>query len=115
MPKSSPKPTRIRFVKAYWVTGQILLRYFNLVWMTKILGKSRMETSWQKAHLKTAQQIKNNILQLKGLFIKVGQMLSIMTHFLPPAITEELEGLQDAVPPAPFSEIERRFIEEFQG
>ncbi len=107
------KPSKIRFLRAYWVTAAILIRYLNLFIWGKILGRARMEDRLNAAHLKTARQIKRNILQLKGLFIKVGQMISIMTHFLPKPITEELEGLQDAVPPAPYEAIERRFEEEF--
>ncbi len=79
----------------------------------KVLGASRLEKRWEKIHEKTAREIKKNVLLLKGLFIKVGQMMSIMTQFLPEAITRELEGLQDAVPPAPYSAIESRFQEEF--
>ncbi len=114
MPSSPSKASKVRFLKAYWVTAAVLWRYFNLFWLTKLLGAPRMEDRRAKLHQKTARQIKSNILKLKGLFIKVGQMISIMTHFLPKAITEELEGLQDAVPPAPYEEIEERFIEEFE-
>ncbi len=110
-PSSSGK---IRFLKVYWLTFVILFRYGRLWLFTKFLGEARMEGRWEATHLKTARQLKKNILELKGLFIKVGQMISIMTHFLPKAYTEELEGLQDSVPPAPYEEIERRFLEEFE-
>jgi predicted unusual protein kinase regulating ubiquinone biosynthesis (AarF/ABC1/UbiB family) len=73
-----------------------------------------MEGKRERVHRATAREIQESILQLKGLFIKVGQMISIMTHFLPKPITEELEGLQDSVPPAPYEAIELRFLEEFQ-
>ena len=39
------------------------------------------------------------ILELQGLYIKVGQLFSIMTNFLPAEFLRELEGLQDNVPP----------------
>ncbi|WP_413320275.1 AarF/UbiB family protein [Agrococcus sp. 1P02AA] len=42
---------------------------------------------------------------LGGLMIKVGQFLSSRLDVLPPEITEELAGLQDEVPPVPFSEV----------
>ncbi|MCE9624761.1 MAG: hypothetical protein K8R69_04795, partial [Deltaproteobacteria bacterium] len=113
MARPSSKISRMRFIKVYWVTFVILLRYSQLALFSRFLGEARMESRRERTHLKTAQQIKKNILELKGLFIKVGQMISIMTHFLPKAFTEELEGLQDSVPPAPYAEIERRFIEEF--
>ncbi|HKX12438.1 MAG TPA: AarF/UbiB family protein, partial [bacterium] len=113
MASPSAKPSRIRFFKVYWLTLTVLTRYLSLVLLSKVFGETRLESRWQATHLKTARQIKASILEWKGLFIKVGQMISIMTHFLPKAYTEELEGLQDAVPPAPYSEIELRFQEEF--
>ncbi|MGO4121691.1 ABC1 kinase family protein [Arthrobacter sp. YAF16] len=44
-------------------------------------------------------------VELGGLMIKVGQFLSSRLDVLPPEITRELEGLQDEVPPVPFSAI----------
>jgi len=73
-----------------------------------------MQEKTDKIHRLNAKRIEKTILELKGLFIKMGQMLSIMSNFLPEAFTEELEGLQDAVPPHPYEAIERRFLEEFQ-
>ncbi len=105
---------KLRFLRAYTLTGKILFRYSNLFFLRKLLGEARIEAKISQAHVRTAREIKANILILKGLFIKVGQMMSIMTQFLPQSITQELEGLQDAVPPAPYSEIERRFREEFK-
>jgi predicted unusual protein kinase regulating ubiquinone biosynthesis (AarF/ABC1/UbiB family) len=45
----------------------------------------------------------------------VGQLISIMTNFLPEAFRAGLEGLQDQVPPRPFADIEARLREEFGG
>ncbi|HTN92494.1 MAG TPA: AarF/ABC1/UbiB kinase family protein, partial [Sorangium sp.] len=52
------------------------------------------------------------IVELQGLFIKVGQMLSIMANFLPATLRAGLEGLQDQVPPRPYEEIEARIADE---
>lgn len=113
MSKPGEKVSRLRFLRAYFVTYRILFRYLFLHIAAKIFGKARLEERWEKAHVRTAREIRVNIIILKGLFIKVGQMMSIMTHFLPEPITKELEGLQDAVPPAPYAAIELRFLEEF--
>jgi len=109
------KPSRIRFLKAYYLTANILTRYFFLYFFTKLFGTKRLLNYRSKVHRKSAQQIKKAILDLKGLFIKVGQMLSIMTNFLPETYTKELEGLQDAVPPTPYEEIEKRILEELKS
>ena len=42
-------------------------------------------------------------VDLGGLMIKVGQFMSSRLDVLPPEITQELEGLQDEVPPVPFA------------
>ena len=51
--------------------------------------------------------------RLRGVFIKMGQVLSVVGTFLPPAFGEALETLQDKVPPRPFAEIEGRLREAF--
>jgi ubiquinone biosynthesis protein len=113
MASSNAKPSLLRFLKAYILTGRILTRYLTLFLLRKIFGKNRFKNLWERTHRISARKIKVTILDLKGLFIKVGQMMSIMTQFLPEPITQELEGLQDAVPPAPYDDIEKRFREEF--
>ncbi len=64
---------------------------------------------------RNARRIERTISTLQGLFIKVGQLISIMTNFLPSEFLRELEGLQDNVPPRCFQEIEERIKEEFGG
>ncbi len=44
-------------------------------------------------------------VELGGLMIKVGQIMSSRLDVLPPEITDELEDLQDEVPAVPFPEI----------
>ena len=102
-----------RFFKAYTTFLSILGSYFFLSLQKKIFGELRLQDKTQKLHRQNARKIEKSILELKGLFIKMGQMLSIMSNFLPPAFTEGLEGLQDAVPPHPYKAIEARFQEEF--
>ena len=105
----SKKISRWRFVRAYVVTFQILSRYLTLFLLRKFFGKGRFEGILFEAHQKTAKKIVANIIQLKGVYIKIGQTLSVMTNFLPPAFTSGLESLQDAVPPHPYDEIVKRF------
>jgi ubiquinone biosynthesis protein len=52
-----------------------------------------------------ARRLLRGMLRLRGVFIKLGQVLSIMGGFLPRAFTKELEQLQDSVPPQPFSNL----------
>jgi len=52
-----------------------------------------------------AQRFHALAVDLGGLMIKVGQFLSSRLDVLPPEITQELEGLQDEVPPVSFAAI----------
>jgi predicted unusual protein kinase regulating ubiquinone biosynthesis (AarF/ABC1/UbiB family) len=53
-------------------------------------------------------------LDLSGLMIKLGQFMSTRLDVLPPAITNELVGLQDEVPAVPFDAI-RTLVEAELG
>ena len=44
-------------------------------------------------------------VEMGGVMIKLGQFLSARVDVLPPEITDELQGLQDEVPPVPSAEI----------
>jgi len=101
-----------RFVRAYTTTFQVIFSYLWLFWKTKLLGRAYRDQNLPKVHRTNAKRVYETILQLQGLFIKVGQALSIMANFLPEAFRAELEGLQDQVPPRPFEEIASRIEEE---
>jgi len=104
---------RSRFLYAYSSAARIFWSYAWLWFLTRLLGSERMAARREKTHARNAQRILRATLKLKGLYIKVGQMISIMTTFLPAPLTQTLEGLQDSVPARPYEDIEKRFIEEF--
>lgn len=103
---------RWRFVRAYTTTFVVIFSYLWLVWKAKFLGAAYRERTIASVHQRNARRVYATILALQGLFIKVGQLLSIMANFLPEAFRAELEGLQDQVPPRPFSEIAPRVERE---
>jgi ubiquinone biosynthesis protein len=106
---------RWRFVRAYTTTFQVIWSYTSLFWMAKLLGRAYRDQNIKTVHKENAKRVYATILELQGLFIKVGQLLSIMANFLPEEFRQELEGLQDQVPPRPFSEIAPRIEEELGG
>ena len=103
---------RWRFVRAYTTTFQVIFSYLSLYWATKLFGRAYRDQNIEAVHKENAKRVYATILELQGLFIKVGQLLSIMANFLPEAFRVELEGLQDQVPPRPYSEIAPRIEEE---
>jgi predicted unusual protein kinase regulating ubiquinone biosynthesis (AarF/ABC1/UbiB family) len=69
-------------------------------------GKFALTRWWSRRsgiarYRKMAHQFRGLAVKLGGVLIKLGQFLSARADVLPAAITSELAGLQDEVPPAP--------------
>jgi predicted unusual protein kinase regulating ubiquinone biosynthesis (AarF/ABC1/UbiB family) len=110
--ESRPAPLRVRSIRAYWTTFRVIWSYLWLKFRSRFHSETWIEHNLQRVHLRNARRIERTICDLQGLFIKVGQLISIMTNFLPEEFRRELEGLQDAVPPRPYKDIEERICEE---
>lgn len=63
---------------------------------------------------RTARRFRTLAVELGGVLIKLGQFLSIRVDILPVAVTRELAGLQDEVPPAPLETVRAQIAEDFQ-
>jgi ubiquinone biosynthesis protein len=107
------RPTGFRAARAYSLTLRILLGYAWLGLLRPVLGQSLYASRLIERHRRTSKRLVRAILDLKGLFIKVGQLISILTNILPPEFRAELEQLQDSVPARPLSEVTARIRKEF--
>jgi ubiquinone biosynthesis protein len=105
---------RFRNTRAYWTTFLVIGSYVWLHFRARFHADDWAEHRLREIHLRNARRIERGICELQGLFIKVGQLISIMTNFLPEEFRRELEGLQDAVPPRDFCDIEQRLLEELK-
>jgi ubiquinone biosynthesis protein len=106
---------RARLFTAYLVTTQVALSYLGLAMSRRFRRPEAYARLTLAKHRLNARRIEAAILRLRGLFIKVGQLISIMANVLPDAFREELQRLQDQVPPRPYADIEARLREEFGG
>src|SRR5689334_14824781 len=100
----------LRLLRASLVFGYIFLSY--MLW----LGVSQLVRTWERdpktnrdvmqlprwmtwwrdwLDRSNARRLLRSILRLRGVYIKLGQVLSIMGGFLPRVYTKELEALQD--------------------
>jgi predicted unusual protein kinase regulating ubiquinone biosynthesis (AarF/ABC1/UbiB family) len=85
-------------------------RYLVQTWWYELvlprIGLGRIAARRRSARLQhVAQRFHVLAVDLGGLMIKVGQFMSSRLDVLPPEITNELEGLQDEVPPVAFPAI----------
>jgi predicted unusual protein kinase regulating ubiquinone biosynthesis (AarF/ABC1/UbiB family) len=107
-----PPRRRFRSMRAYWTTFRVILSYLWLRFRARFNSDEWLHHALRATHLRNARRIERTICSLQGLFIKVGQLISIMTNFLPEEFRSQLEGLQDSVPPRPYPDIEARIVEE---
>ena len=116
----------IRLVRAVLAFGVIFASYMVQLGLLKVFRRWRVnrDTGREDEHVppwlerrqlrvdeRNSRRLLSDILKLRGVYIKLGQVLSIMGGFLPAVYIKKLETLQDAVPPHPFEEIEKAFIE----
>lgn len=103
----------LRLVRALWLFAIIFASYMAHFALVRVFRRRGARTpAWLKARrervdVKNARRLLAGMLRLRGVFIKLGQVLSILGGFLPRAFTRELESLQDHVPPHPFRDVER--------
>src|SRR5260221_8361401 len=104
----------IRLIRATRVFAVIFLSYVWAVAWAK-LWPARCDTSarWKKVHRRNARRMYKGFVRLRGVYIKLGQILSIMGTFLPREIVEELEALQDDVPSQSYRKIRETFVKSF--
>lgn len=102
-----------RMRKAYWTATVVMGSYLIATFLRRFLGRKWYERRLESLHVANAERVKTAILGLQGLFIKVGQMLSIMSNFLPEKFQQPLEALQDRLPARPVDEVRLRIREEF--
>jgi len=102
-----------RSLRALWLFWSIILSYVWEWMLGKVLPRAASARRFERAHVRNARRLARGFASLRGVFIKMGQVLSVVGTFLPPAFGEALEALQDQVPPRPFSEIEGRLREAF--
>jgi len=105
--------------RAYWRFVVVAARFLPLLLAYArdrnrflFFGPRRRVTAEQRR--KRARTLLDTLLTLGPTFIKLGQLLSTRPDVLPPEYIEELEELQDRVPPAPWEDA-RVVLEEDLG
>ncbi len=113
----------IRLLRSLYAFGVILSSYLVQLGLARLFGKKaddgeRILPAWLKERRRrvdrrNARRLLRGMLRLRGVFIKLGQVLSIMGGFLPRVYGKELEQLQDQVPPHPFKTLDAALRRSF--
>ncbi|MFW6051565.1 MAG: ABC1 kinase family protein [Myxococcota bacterium] len=117
----------VRLVRALAIFGVIFSSYMIQLGLARIFrGWERDPESGRKVRprhpgwvrrrrervdARNARRLLRGMLKLRGVYIKLGQVLSIMGGFLPRVYGRELESLQDRVPPHDLEEVADSFRE----
>jgi predicted unusual protein kinase regulating ubiquinone biosynthesis (AarF/ABC1/UbiB family) len=103
---------RGRVVRVVILFFRVLLSY-KLFAIRNIFTPATIRRELMKRqHSQMARMIRERMVRMRGILIKIGQFFSSRVDILPEEYTDELSKLQDQVPPAPFSDIVRRLTEE---
>jgi ubiquinone biosynthesis protein len=113
----------LRLLRSLYAFGVILASYLVQIGLGRVFGHraedgARVLPGWLKERRRrvdrrNARRLLRGMLRLRGVFIKLGQVLSIMGGFLPRVYGKELEQLQDQVPPHPFKVLEAALRRSF--
>ena len=104
----------LRLIRATRLFGVIFLSYmWQMSWARLWPSSFDTRARWKKIHRRNARRMLNGFVGLRGVYIKLGQILSVMGTFLPREYTEELEALQDDVPPQSYKKIKTTFVKSF--
>src|SRR5688572_23961180 len=102
-----------RSVRAFFLIAHVLAAY-ALQWLLVTLSGGRaFGDRWALVHARSARRLRVGFTELRGVFIKLGQVISVLGGFLPDQYRTQLETLQDQVPPRPLGEVEGRLREAF--
>src|SRR5437868_10819927 len=104
----------LRLIRALRVFAVIFLSYmWQVSWARLWPAVYDTKERWRKINRRNARRMYKGFVRLRGVYIKLGQILSVMGTFLPREYTEELEALQDDVPPQSYQKIRKTFVKSF--
>jgi len=103
---------RGRFLQGVSLFLRVLLSYKLRGLRNVFASPAVKEARLKRLHAKNALLLRVRMIELRGVFIKIGQFMSSRVDILPEEYTNELSKLQDQVPPAPFADIKKRVTEE---
>ena len=112
IPIAEPARRRFRQTRAYAAALRVALSYLWFDAVASVRGAGWARRRRAALHRRNGRRVREAVLRLRGLFVKAGQLASVLTQLLPEPFREELEGLQDRVPAGPPEAVRARVREE---
>ena len=103
---------RGRFFQGVGLFLRVLLSYKLLGLRNTFASPAVRQERLKRLHAAMARLLREHMIEMRGVLIKIGQFMSSRVDILPEEYTDELSKLQDQVPPAPFADIAQRVTEE---
>ena len=103
---------RGRFFQGVGLFLRVLVSYKLLGLRNVFAPAAIVNDRLKRLHAKNARIIREHMIEMRGVLIKIGQFMSSRVDILPEEYTDELSKLQDQVPPTAFPEIAKRVTEE---
>lgn len=94
-----------RRLKIFTVALTIYLDYKTIQKKDKWITVDKRDDLWERAHERNANRLLSAMIELEGLWVKLGQYLSTRADVLPDVYIQLLKQLQDSLPPRPLSEV----------
>ncbi|MCO5594531.1 hypothetical protein L7F22_048563 [Adiantum nelumboides] len=94
-----------RQMKIFTLTMTIYLDYKAVQRKVKWMSAEKKEKLWEFTHERNAKRLLKAIIELEGLWVKLGQYLSSRADVLPEAYINHLKQLQDSLPPRSLQEV----------
>ena len=112
IPIAAPARRRFRQTRAYAAALRVALSYLWFDAVAALRGPAWARRRRAALHRRNGRRVREAVLRLRGLFIKAGQLASVLTQLLPEPFREELACLQDRVPAGPPEAVRARVREE---
>ncbi|GAW83071.1 hypothetical protein, conserved [Plasmodium gonderi] len=95
-----------RRIRTIWYCSSLYVEYKNALRKAKKMPVEKKTEYWEKKHEEFATKMLNNIYELRGWWVKVGQFLSTQENIMPMPYIEKFTKLQDMMPTSSFDKIE---------
>mmetsp|Transcript_8367 Transcript_8367/g.17754 ORF Transcript_8367/g.17754 Transcript_8367/m.17754 type:complete len:440 (-) Transcript_8367:822-2141(-) len=93
---------------SFWRSAGPIVAHYKLTgfWMNaRGASPDRRAEVWEALHEAHSPEALDIILRLRGLYVKIGQVMSSRVDFIPRQYVDRFQTLQDAVPPWPGEKI----------